>query len=454
MRRSFILLAGACVVAGGAAMLGGDDRAPAASINGAPLTGSPVATASAANAVPAAKPSTPEEAAAFEALAEEPREVTQAQPARPPLGTLIDLDRIERVDDHYEAPLKDGRRAVLTLDPDLQPLAEKLLNESRAPRAGIVVMAPDGRVLALAGRRTDEPSGGKEGTFDWRLATDVWAPAASIFKLVTAAALVQQGVEPEASVCYHGGVRSVMESNLTDSKKDGRCEDLTYGVAHSQNAIMGKLAYQKLVPEQLDKMARTVGFTGALPGKELPGNAGVITIPEERNLEFAKTAAGFLNSQLSVAGGALLATTFANGGEQPVPRLIASIDGVEQKAGKPKRVLPEKIARAVGRMMTQTCEKGSAAKIFSRKRTTTVAGKTGTLTRTEPFYMEHSWFVGFAPADKPEIVVSVLFGNPESWWLRGHEGAKRLIDRFMAVRDDATSRGKDRTAALERTKRP
>jgi cell division protein FtsI/penicillin-binding protein 2 len=42
--------------------------------------------------------------------------------------------------------------------------------------------------------------------------------------------------------------------------------------------------------------------------------------------------------------------------------------------------------------------------------------------------MEHSWFVGFAPADKPEIVVSVLLGNPESWHLRGHEAAKRMID--------------------------
>ena len=58
-----------------------------------------------------------------------------------------------------------------------------------------------------------------------------------------------------------------------------------------------------------------------------------------------------------------------------------------------------------------------------------VAGKTGTLATTEPFYMEHSWFVGFAPADKPQIIVSVLLGNPESWHLRGHEAAKRMIDK-------------------------
>ena len=74
---------------------------------------------------------------------------------------------------------------MLTLDPRLQAMAEKLLAEARAPRGAIVAMAPDGRILALAGRRS-EPAAkdakdtrtAREATFDWRLATDVWAPAA------------------------------------------------------------------------------------------------------------------------------------------------------------------------------------------------------------------------------------------------------------------------------------
>src|SRR5699024_3146674 len=129
-----------------------------------------------------------------------------------------------------------GRRAVLTLDPDLQQLAEKLLDQSRAPRGAIVVMAPDGKILALAGRRTEEQKGAAKGTFDWRLATDVWAPAASVFKLVTATALVGAGVDGDSTVCFHGGLRSVTESNLKDDdKRDSRCESLAYGVAHSNN---------------------------------------------------------------------------------------------------------------------------------------------------------------------------------------------------------------------------
>ncbi|MBA3458071.1 MAG: hypothetical protein H0T42_33620 [Deltaproteobacteria bacterium] len=338
---------------------------------------------------------------------------------------------------------------MLTLDLELQELAEKLLNESRAPRGGIVVMAPDGRILALAGRRTEDPKGSREGTFDWRLATDVWAPAASVFKLVTASALVVAGVGGDDKVCYHGGVRSVMESNLVDSKRDSRCETLSYGVAHSNNAILGKLAYQRLMPDTLDGMARTLGFGpatggGALPGTELPGNYGSVAIPTAHDLSFAKTAAGFMNAQLSVAGGALLTATFANGGEQPVPRLISSIDGKPHLSPKPKRVLPAATARAVAKMMVATCASGSAAKSFRRKELM-VAGKTGTLSRNEPFFMEHSWFVGFAPADEPEVIVSVLLGNPESWHLRGHEAARRLIDRALT----ANQREKDRTASVE-----
>ncbi|HUS29917.1 MAG TPA: penicillin-binding transpeptidase domain-containing protein [Kofleriaceae bacterium] len=347
----------------------------------------------------------------------------------------LQLDKLTLEDGHYVAPLKDGRRAVLTLDPDLQKLAEKLLDQSRAPRGAIVAMSPDGRILALAGRRTEEPKGGKTGTFDYKLATDVWAPAASVFKLVTATSLVANGYDPSEKVCYHGGVRSVMESNLSDSKSDNNCETLAYGVAHSNNAILGKLAFQKLEPSLLDRTARDLGWASK---QELGVEAtcGELALPEKKDLEFAKAAAGFQGSRLSVLGGAMLVSTFAGKGEQPQPRIIDSIAGKPVDPGKPHRVIDEKVAEAVTKMMVGTCASGSAAKSF-RRSDNNVAGKTGTLTTNKPFYMEHSWFVGFAPADKPEIIVSVLLGNPESWHLRGHEAAKRMIDRALSAKSSA-----------------
>lgn len=366
----------------------------------------------------------------------------------------LQLDKLKLEDGHYVAPLKDGRRAVLTLDPDLQKLAEQLLDQSRAPRGAIVAMAPDGRILALAGRRTEEPKGGKDGTFDYHLATDVWAPAASVFKLVTASALVAHGYDPTQKVCYHGGIRSVMESNLTDSKQDNACQTLGYGVAHSNNAILGKLAYQNLDPDLLDRTARDLGWANLAPDTlGVKATCGELELPKQKDLEFAKAAAGFHGSRLSVLGGALLASTFADKGEQPVPRIIESIAGKPIDAPKPHRVLDEKVATAVAEMMVGTCASGSAAKSFRRSRTSgvEVAGKTGTLTTNTPFYMEHSWFVGFAPADKPQIIVSVLLGNPQSWYLRGHEAAKRMIDR--ALRANRSEPDREQHKAKRQTRR-
>jgi cell division protein FtsI/penicillin-binding protein 2 len=239
MRRA-VLLAGGALLAGAGLFIssgaGPSSKTPKAAIEGDSLDSKP----------------TPEEVAKYESLAAD--SVKQAT-------FDLQLDKMELIDGHYVAPLRDGRKATLTLDPDLQKLAEKLLDQSRAPRGAIVAMTPDGKILAFAGRRTEEPKGGTKGIFDYHLVTDVWAPAASVFKLVTASALLSHGFNPDDKVCYHGGVRSVMESNLIDSKQDSNCETLGYGVAHSNNAILGKLAYQKLEPNLLDHQARDLGWT-------------------------------------------------------------------------------------------------------------------------------------------------------------------------------------------------
>lgn len=361
-------------------------------------------------------------------------------PADPSLGVSLDLGRAVLRDGRYEIDLDRHRRVQLTLDPTLQAAAEKLLNQAKAPRAAAIVMSTDGRILALAGRRTESPLGGKEGIVDFRLATDVWAPAASIFKLVTATALLRAGVTPGQRVCFHGGVRSVMESNLQDSPRDNRCEDLTFAVAHSQNAIIAKLTHQHLSAASLTEAARDLGITGDLVQNGLARCAGAIDLPADNGVDLAKAAAGFRGSQLSVLGGGLLANTLANRGIEVVPTIVSAIVEGETvrpvPAGARRRVVDAKVADGVAEMMVGTCEGGSAAKSFrardnSLPRTIKVAGKTGTISGTLPFPMEYSWFVGFAPADAPKISVSVLIGNTDNWWLKGHTVARELFEAAL-----------------------
>ena len=101
-------------------------------------------------------------------------------------------------DGRYEQ-LVDGRRVVYTFDPELQELALGVLRRYKVPYGAFVAVEPStGRVLALAEHSQREPEA--RG-----LSFRAMAPAASIFKIVTTAALLGRGVEPGAEVCYHGG---------------------------------------------------------------------------------------------------------------------------------------------------------------------------------------------------------------------------------------------------------
>lgn len=448
VRRNLLLGIGAALAAAVLA-LGRDEDHVAARIGERDLA-APSATAS---TLPDPAPA-PEAAPARPAVALAKPAAFAPPPAPLPDGSpTVDLARMELHGDRYLAPMSDGRTAVLTIDPRIQEVAEKVLRRARAPRGAIVVTHPDGRILALAGRRTEDPAGQGEGIADPSLALDAWAPSASIFKIVSATALVESGAHKSDKVCFHGGLRSVMESNLTDSRQDRRCEDLAYGVAHSQNAIIAKLVHQRLSPAALDDTARRFGFEAALssgPGAaSLPVRAdfGHLSLPPDKGVEFAKTAAGFTNVELSCLGGALLANTVGTGGIAVQPRLVAGYleHGAEIPAPAPRpgqRVIEESVADEVGAMMTQTCASGSAAKAFAgRERIPdasgggmAVAGKTGTLSVNEPFYLQYSWFVGYAPADKPQLSVSVLLGNPELWQLKAHTAARMVLIEALKAR--------------------
>nr|HEX4317594.1 penicillin-binding transpeptidase domain-containing protein [Kofleriaceae bacterium] len=423
MRRSVILLAGGVAIAGAAVLVAGSGGT-AAEIQGAALdsAGTPGATAQA-----------------------------QLVPPPPPPPPAVDLGKLALTGDHYESA---GRR--LTLDPELQAAAEKLLAETKTPRAAIVAMTPDGRILAIVGRRTADPTGKGDATDDPQLAVELWAPAASVFKLVTASALVQAGVDPDDKIMFHGGVRSVLESNLRDDRRDNNQQSLLWAVAHSNNAILGKLAFQHLDPAQLGSQMHALGLDAPMLAAPLGGLQlvpGKLTLPADKDLSFARTAAGFSawatstdskptdskptdsaaatgtwGSQLSALGGALLAATFADDGEQPTPYLV---DGSAALARH--RVLSTDTARKVGRMMQGACEFGSASRSFRHSKVA-VAGKTGTLTQESPNYMQFSWFVGYAPVDKPEIVIAVVLGNPENWQMKGHEVGQKLITAFLHKR--------------------
>jgi len=360
----------------------------------------------------------------------------------------------------FVAELEGGGIAELTINPVLQAAMEETLAAYNLPYgAAVAISIPDGRVLALAGRSSLDPSLGPA-----ELALRPWAPSASVFKIVAASALVSQGgLTPGSRACYHGGLSAVMPENLIDLPTlDRRCDTLAYAVGKSQNAIIAKLAVRHLDPARLRQTAVAFGFDRPI-AFDAPVDPSDLDVPDDR-LEFARAAAGFWHSSLSPLHGALLAATIANGGEMPAPRLIEKAVGPD---GRPialprrpsRRVLDPAAAADVGHMMELTTRMGTARHTFHDRRGRSllpveVAGKTGTLNyRGNPHDPEppaailpaggqlgYSWFVGYAPAQRPRIAFAVALGNPAAWRIKATFVARRLVAEYVTSVEPAHTR--------------
>jgi cell division protein FtsI/penicillin-binding protein 2 len=359
----------------------------------------------------------------------------------------------------YVAPLAGGGEAFLTLDPRLQEVASELLETYAIPFGAVVVVSvPDGRVLALAGKSSVDPALGPS-----ELALRPWAPAASVFKVVSAAALVAEGgLSTSSRVCYHGGVSSVSANNLVDLPKlDSRCDTLGLGLGKSQNAIVAKLAARHLTQGSLSRVTSAFGFGAPIPFDVdvAPSDAFIPSNP----LEFARTAAGFWHTSLSVLHGAMIAAAVANRGEMPLPRLVEKAVGADGRAlalprRVSRRVIAPEVAREVGRMMLLTTTVGTAKHTFRDRRGQRVlpfevAGKTGSLSyRGEagdpalpaPWpadaHLGYSWFVGFAPAEAPRLAFAVLLANRAIWHIKAPFVARRLMEATSAPANDVRPR--------------
>ena len=383
-----------------------------------------------------------------------PKRVKNKKPTRS-WRERVDLDRARLVGDRLEQRLPDGTRVAFTLDPDLQQWAMKFLKSYDIPYGAMVMMdARSGKTLLMAGH-----SSRNEEVDIEQLCLRPWAPAASVFKLVTATALLNRGVPANAQVCYHGGLRGLRKSHIKDNpRRDTTCRSLSYAIAKSVNPIMGKLAIRYLGQKQLTRWSRRLGFEQSIPF-DLPVSPSKASIPREK-LALARVAAGFWKTEMSPLHGAALAGVAANGGFLRWPHVIQSVrrpgSGEEvPRRNVARRVINSYYAKQLRLMMVRTTVMGTARRGFQSRRgrpflrDIKVGGKTGSLSRKHP-YLEYSWFVGFAPAHKPEVSFAVLLGNPARWRIKAHTAARLMLSQYFKK----TRAKKKRTRKIARAASP
>lgn len=319
-------------------------------------------------------------------------------------------------------------RAVLTFDAALQNALSQTLARYAVPWGVTVLIEPGtGRVLAMAEHSREEP--GRTG-----LALTPLAPAASIFKLVTAAALLEQGVSPDEQVCFHGGKHRLQPRLLSDDpRRDRRCLTLEHAFGKSVNVVFAKLAGRGLDAASLAEMASRFLFNASIPFVR-----PVAISPAHIDADpfaLANTAAGFGPVRLSPLHAALLASIVANGGTFVPPALVDRVEGAPAPAVPPARqVIPPRVAAALVEMMRNTVTDGTARKAFRRAsgalRGVEVAGKTGTLSDPSPF-RDYTWFVGFAPVDHPRVAVATVIVNERLWRVHAPAVAREALEAYF-----------------------
>jgi peptidoglycan glycosyltransferase len=373
-------------------------------------------------------------------LLEVPDPVALAVPSRvtsPPLTGCQPLSAGEdwtaaarkRADGRYVLS-RGGTDHLLTLDPVLQDKLQQILKTYQTPYGAVVAIEPSsGRVLAMAEHSAQEPR--LRG-----LTTRAIFPAASIFKIVTASALLESGVQPDSPECFHGGKRRISEKLLVDSSRDQRCYSLSTALAMSANAVFAKLTFKHLSSEQLEAAAESFHFNRPLEF-DVPADTSLAAIPSDP-LGLASAGSGFGDVYLSPLHGAAIAASIANEGRWRAPILI---DGEAAPSAEVERVVAEPIARELADMLEGAVRSGTARRTFRERgfRVQGAVGKTGSLADRHP-YRDYSWFVGFAPKESPQVAVAAVIVNTAKWRIKATWLAREAMRLYLEAKQRLANR--------------
>jgi len=353
-------------------------------------------------------------------------------------------DIIEGPDTKAAVP---GNNVVLTIDAEVQKIAERALRP--APAAGAVVLdVTTGRILAMVSKPSFDPnemSGHLTPDAEQRLLSDRYKPLhdktvgetyypGSTFKAVSAiAALEDRLVTPEEKVKCHGSFE--LARHIFKCTKTHLTVNLYEAIMQSCNVYFYELGARPGMMDRLAKFGADLGL-GAPTGLGLNGEEGGFLPTEEWYRDQKRKnpkAEGFQigqavnavigqgSTRVTLLQMATLYAAIANGGRLWLPQIV---ERVESPEGKTLEEFAPRVRRelAVSAETLATVRTGLVAVVNESKGTAyrarladiEVAGKTGTA-QVQSGHAEggyeantHAWFVGFAPAGRPKIAIAVL----------------------------------------------
>lgn len=374
----------------------------------------------------------------------------------------------DRAGRRYDSPARvirepvSGNDVVLTLDAELQEIAERGLDEAlsgmRAEGGDVVFLDPSsGELLALASRQA-----GRSGPVSIRASTftDPFEPG-STAKLFTAAALLRhQRVDSNDVVFAEGGQwhmptsRSGRTRLISDVKKTTGNLTLARTIQISSNVGMAKFS-SRLSPEEQFEMLRDFGF-GTPTGAEFPSESrGLLARPDRWEPMYTRASVamgyefGVTPVQLAAAYGAI-----ANDGLLLTPTLVREVRDAagtllyQHRPEPVRRVVTPAIAARLRDFMRSAVGDGGTG-TEAQLANYSLLGKTGTSVRFEGGrYVHGEYTASFAalfPAENPQLVVVVKIDNPRGHYYGGLTAApvtRTMLQQALASRRVAIDRSR------------
>ena len=337
--------------------------------------------------------------------------------------------------------ISDGDRKLkveTTLDMPLQHFLTDRLDTANSRYIGIVAMEPTtGRVLAMVGFDKENASGNP--------CVDNRFPAASIFKIVTAAAAIEKHqFTSNTPLTYNGQKHTLYRSQLKEKRnKWTRKTTLKDSFAQSVNPVFGKIGALVLGKSEIEDYARAFGFNHpiAFEIKLPPSRLAVSDDP----YQWAEIASGFnRDTRISPLHGAVMAAAVLNRGHLIEPTVIDRIvseNGRSVYRGRARtirQVINPEATAEMHRLMSETIKSGTCRKSFRGYQKDkilsrlNIGGKTGSI-NNESHETRYDWFVGFA-AEKngaEKIALSIIVAHEEYIGIRASQYAKMAIRHYF-----------------------
>lgn len=311
-----------------------------------------------------------------------------------------------------------------TLDPELTDEIYSILRKGRVPLGLAVVLdARTGDVLAYA------------GTNERRLPPERAYPAASLVKVVTAAAAIEKGVAQRP--CRFVGSPYRLTPSRVDPPRGGTQITLERALATSNNQCFAQLAAGPIGEQSMLSIIERFGLLESAGPGHSPGR---IADPAGDRYALGKLGCGLAGLHITALHAAQLAVVVADG-TLPEARWITRVTDAEGREltlppRKPaRRVLEPAVARRLRSMMESTPVSGTARSAFRRDArgllaSVSVAAKTGSLSGKNPSG-RYEWFIAAAPADRPRIAVAVLTVQGQRWWTSGSQLGAQVLQRIF-----------------------